>query len=94
MKDMKKIEQQLKEARKHLAESVVKECKCEVNTSVNNDLVNRNLKLKQQLKAAHKVIDMVEDNTKMPHQHKDYYERLCCLSERANEYKTKYKVKE
>jgi hypothetical protein len=88
------LAEQLKEARKHLAESVSRECKCEVNTSVNNDLVNRNLGLKQQLKEANVVIDMVEDNTKMPHQHKDYYERLCCLSERANEYKTKYKVKE
>jgi hypothetical protein len=31
------------------------------------------------------VLEMVEDNTKMPHQHKDYYERLCCLAERARE---------
>lgn len=50
-----------------------------------------NEKLKQQLKDANELIDMVENNTKMPHQHKDYYERLCCLSERAREYKNKYK---
>ena len=40
---------------------------------------------------AEKLIAMVEDNRKMPHQHKDYYERLCCLSERAREYFVKYK---
>jgi len=52
------------------------------------------LKLEQQLKESERVINMVEDNRKMPHHHKDYYERLCCLSERAREYKDKYKVKE
>ena len=35
------------------------------------------------------VLKMVEDNTKMPHQHSDYYERLCCLSERAREFLAK-----
>lgn len=37
------------------------------------------------------VLEMVEDNRKMPHQHKDYYLRLCCLSERAKEVLEKYK---
>tara|TARA_R110000851_G_scaffold255717_2_gene408252 strand:- start:185 stop:718 length:534 start_codon:yes stop_codon:yes gene_type:complete len=49
------LAEQLKETRKHLTESVAKECKCEVNISVNNDLVNRNLGLKQQLKEANEV---------------------------------------
>lgn len=31
------------------------------------------------------VLEMVMDNRKMPHPHKDYYERLCCLAERARE---------
>jgi len=35
-------------------------------------------------------LDMVENNSKMPHKHLDYFERLCCLAERANEYKSKY----
>ena len=48
-KQIEQLEQQLKEARKHLAESVAKECKCEVNISVNNDLVSRNLELKKLL---------------------------------------------
>jgi len=51
-KDYEKLEQQLKECRKHLTESVARECKCKANVSVNNDLVNRNLKLRQQLKEA------------------------------------------
>jgi len=46
---VEKLEQQLKEARRHLTESVVKECKCKANISVNNDLVNRNLELKKLL---------------------------------------------
>ena len=48
------------------------------------DIENRNLK--KQIVQAEKVLEMVIDNTKMPHQHKDYYERLCCLTERASEY--------
>ncbi len=44
-----KLEQQLKEARKHLTESVARECKCESNISVNDDLVSRNLELKKLL---------------------------------------------
>jgi hypothetical protein len=57
-----------------------------------NDKIEEIQKLQAQLDEANKVIDMVENNTKMPHQHKDYYERLCCLSERAREYKEKYKA--
>lgn len=56
------------------------------------DLESEIQQLEARLKDAESVIDMVEDNRKMPHQHKDYYERLCCLSQRANEYKQKYKL--
>ena len=77
----KELEQQLKEARKHLAESVAKECKCEVNTSVNNDLVNRNLGLKQQIKEANEVIEFYSIN---------FISEL----DKAKEYLNKYKVKE
>lgn len=41
--------------------------------------------LKEQVEALKELAEMVQDNTKMPHQHSDYYERLCCLSERARE---------
>jgi hypothetical protein len=104
MRDMEKIEQQLKEARKHLTESVAKECKCEVNTSVNNDLVNRNLKLKQQLKAAHKVIEFYGDeNHYWSYNDNDtVYEmdgvnecnEIVTIGREARKYLTKYKVKE
>lgn len=33
-----------------------------------------------------KIIEMVEDNTKMPHPHNDPQTRLYCLAERANEF--------
>lgn len=47
--------------------------------------------LRQFKKDALEVIKMVADNRKMPHQHKDYHTRLCCLAERANEFLEKYK---
>jgi CHASE3 domain sensor protein len=43
------------------------------------------IKLEQKLAIAKEALEMVADNSKMPHQHSDYYLRLCCLSERANE---------
>jgi hypothetical protein len=64
------------------------------STLENSALIGKIKKLEQQLKEAESVIDMVEDNRKMPHQHKDYYKRLCCLSERAREYNEKYKTNE
>ena len=86
----KELEQQLKEARKHLAESVAKECKCEVNTSVNNDLVNRNLGLKQQIKEANEVIFNI-NNKSVGKEYGLDAEKLWELSEG---YINKYKVKE
>ncbi len=44
---IKKLKEELAECRKHLAESVCRECKCEVNTSVNHDLVKENLRLRE-----------------------------------------------
>jgi endonuclease V-like protein UPF0215 family len=38
-----------------------------------------------------KVVEMVEDNRKMPHKHLDYFERLCCLTERAQEALKEYR---
>ena len=46
LKKMKIILNENEELRKLLATSVAKECKCEVNTSVNHDLVERNLEMK------------------------------------------------
>lgn len=48
--------------------------------------------LETKLQVALEFIDMVEDNSKMPHQHSDYYLRLCCLAERATEIKLKLKA--
>lgn len=47
-------------------------------------------KLKLELIDARKVIDMVADHRKMPHQHTDPYTKLCCLTERANEFIKKW----
>lgn len=58
-----------------------------------NDQQKKINALKEQLAEANEVIEMVVDNTKMPHEHKDYYERLCCLSERGNEYQQKWSDK-
>jgi hypothetical protein len=72
-------------------------CDCEqvfFGTNKDASILEMNKKIKKlqaQLDKALRVIDMVEDNTKMPHQHKDYYERLCCLSERARELKEELK---
>lgn len=44
-----KLQRELDECRKHLAESVCRECKCKVNTSVNHDLVKENLRLRKEL---------------------------------------------
>lgn len=49
-------------------------------------------KLQTQLEEAHKIIDMVENNTLMPHPHSEPQLRLNCLSERSNEYKAKWKI--
>lgn len=43
------------------------------------------LEYNSKLKKAVVVLEMVEDNRKMPHKHLDYFERLCCLTERAAE---------
>ena len=45
-----KLKQENKKLRGYLAESVCKECKCENNTSVNFDLLESNVKLRQKLK--------------------------------------------
>jgi hypothetical protein len=103
----KELEQQLKEARKHLAESVAKECKCEVNTSVNNDLVNRNLGLKQQLKESNEVVEFYALSCNWYNTDKDEFLEICdsdkrtppnttliCGGKKARNYLNKYKVKE
>lgn len=41
--------------------------------------------LEEKLDKCKRVLEMVEDHTKMPHKHSDYYERLCCLAERSRE---------
>jgi hypothetical protein len=41
--------------------------------------------LKAKLALTVELVEMVQDNRKMPHFHLDHYERLCCLSERATE---------
>jgi hypothetical protein len=43
-------DKQIDSLRANLAESVAKECKCENNTSVNHDVIDRNLKYKEQIK--------------------------------------------
>jgi hypothetical protein len=48
--EIEKLEKQLADLRSSYAESVAKECKCEVNTGVNHELVDENLRLKQTLK--------------------------------------------
>jgi len=51
----------------------------------NLDTIDRIIKLKAKLAAAVKVLEMVQDNTKMPHSHSDPQLRLYCLAERASE---------
>lgn len=46
-------------------------------------------KAEYNLKLAMELIDMVEDNSKMPHQHTDPQTRLYCLTERAVELRDK-----
>jgi hypothetical protein len=49
------------------------------------------VKLKHNLELAKLVLEMVEDNSKMPHQHEDKQLRLYCLAERAREVLDKIK---
>lgn len=46
---VEKLERNLNKCRKHLADSVANECKCETNTEVNTDLLNRALDMKKTL---------------------------------------------
>lgn len=45
----------------------------------------------QQIEDLKELAEMVEDNTKMPHQHEDLQTRLYCLAERAKEVLEKVK---
>lgn len=47
--------------------------------------------LKLALRELGETLEMVEDNTKMPHQHSDPQLRLYCLTERAGETLSKHK---
>lgn len=60
--EVERLEQQLTDCRKYLAESVAKECKCETNTAVNNDMADRNLKLQKQIKEAERLLKTVLDD--------------------------------
>ena len=53
--------------------------------------LDRLIEIEKRLEEAEEVLEMVADNTKMPHQHTEPQLRLYCLAERANEY---YKKKE
>ena len=82
--EIQKLQAQLDECRKLLTESIVKECKCERNTSVNHDIVNRNLKLKAQLDEADRFIDCLEAETSsmdMCKKIKSYREKYKAVSE-------------
>lgn len=46
---------------------------------------------RHKLSLAKEVLEMVVDNTKMPHQHSDLQTRLYCLAERAREVLDKIK---
>lgn len=58
-----------------------------VNLTNYRDAVKNNF---NKIKDALILIDMVEDNSKMPHPHADPQTRLYCLAERAREFKEKY----
>ena len=64
---------------KHLIEKISKQ-EHEIKS-----LKSENAALKEKLAKSVECLEMVEDNSKMPHQHSDYYTRLCCLSERARQ---------
>lgn len=51
-------EERLKELRGYYAESVCKECKCEVNTAVNFDTIKRNLEMKTLLREIYDYFDV------------------------------------
>jgi hypothetical protein len=58
----KQQEKLLIESRRFFAESVANECKCETNTRVNHDLVNRNLEYKKLLIEACEVMTKFENS--------------------------------
>jgi hypothetical protein len=49
------------------------------------DYHQRVLRIVSTVEKMRKVLEMVVDNTKMPHQHEDLQLRLYCLAERARE---------
>lgn len=56
----------------------------------NLDTIDRIIKLETKLATALEGLKMVEDNTKMSHQHIDPQLRLYCLAERAREVLEEY----
>lgn len=82
---------------------LILECQSEIqklklrvkNLKFNNDYVEeveyKNSNLLAEVQKLTAVLEMVQDNTKMPHQHTDPQLRLYCLSERASEVLEKLK---
>jgi hypothetical protein len=54
-------DKQIANLRKNLAESIAKECKCENNTSVNHEVIDRNLKLREENKILSDAIDKYKE---------------------------------
>lgn len=52
---------------------------------IHNPLACASPQAEDRLRKIKEFIEMVEDNTKMPHQHTDPQLRLYCLAERARE---------
>jgi hypothetical protein len=57
---------------------------------MNLDMAKELREIRTRLASAEEVLAMVEENTKMPHQHTDPQLRLYCLAERAREHFSKF----
>lgn len=67
------------------------EVKLDEMRNAKNNLRRDYAESQSKLAIAVEVLEMVEDNTKMPHQHSDLQTRLYCLTERATEALSKIK---
>jgi hypothetical protein len=82
-KEFKELEEKLKVAEKSFEDEV----------SMHNQEWLEHEATKRSLKVAVEALEMFEDHTKLPHQHKEYHTKLCCITEIAHQALEKIKAK-
>jgi hypothetical protein len=82
IRDLVRLENYLRDAKERIKEL---ELSLNLHRQAACENSERAIKAEAQNKIMREVLEMVEDNSKMPHQHSDLQTRLYCLAERARE---------